>query len=207
MNSKRIIAIASLIDKNASVIDIGTDHAYLPIYLINNNITSKVDSSDISKEVLKQSRANIEKYLLDNIIHLFQSDGFKNIKNTYDIAVICGMGTKTILDILDYKNIPNTLILQSNHEIPLLRKSLCSKGYMIDKELYIEENNKYYVIFKYIKENEKLDELQIEYGKYPNKDYLLYELKKIKKSYSKNNNDNILNKIKNLEQFIEKIPD
>ena len=206
MNSKRLIAIASLVDNNAKVIDIGTDHAYIPIYLIKNNITNSVDASDISKDVLKQSKKNIKKYGLSDEINLYLSDGFKSIDKKYDTAIICGMGTKTIMDILD-DNIPNTLIIQSNHDIPLLRKKLNKKHYVIDKELYIEENNKYYIIFKYIKGIERLSNNQIYYGKYPCKDYLKYELNKLYNNYEKNTCNNLLSKIKKLESFIEKIPD
>ena len=207
MNSKRIIAIASLVDRNSSVIDIGTDHAYVPIYLIKNNITDKVDASDISKDVLKKSKENIIKYGLDDRIELFLSDGLKNITKEYDIAIICGMGTNTILKILDNTKAPNTLIIQSNRQIPLLRNMINKIGYIINKEVYVFENNKYYVVIKYVKGYEKLSIEQIDYGKYPNKEYLNYELNRLLRNYRKNKNEILLNSIDKLKSFIEKIPD
>ena len=53
MTSKRIKFIASLVDTKDKVLDVGTDHALLPIYLIKNNITEVADGSDISKIVLE----------------------------------------------------------------------------------------------------------------------------------------------------------
>ena len=59
MNSQRIIDLASLIKKDNVVVDVGTDHGYLPIYLIKNKITNKVLASDISKNALDNARKNI----------------------------------------------------------------------------------------------------------------------------------------------------
>ena len=106
----RLQTIVDLVPKNSKVIDIGTDHAYVPIYLYLNNITTYITATDISSHVLKQSYSNLKKYNLENKIKLIQSDGFKNITDTYDLAIIAGMGTHTIIDILTSKNLPKTLI-------------------------------------------------------------------------------------------------
>ena len=116
MKKKRLEAIASLVNKDAFTLDIGTDHAYLPIYLINNNITNKVIASDISKNVLSQSLNNLKKYNLDDKVLLVQSDGFNNIKDNVDIAVIAGMGAHTIINIINKaKTLPEKLIIQSKN--------------------------------------------------------------------------------------------
>ena len=104
---KRIETLASLVDKDAYVLDIGTDHAYLPIYLYKNNITKSIVGSDISKNALEYAKTNLVKYGLENKIKLIVSDGFKNINETFDIAIISGVGTGTIKKILDYNNLPN----------------------------------------------------------------------------------------------------
>lgn len=62
------------------MIDIGTDHAYLPIYLYKRGITKRVDGSDVSEEILKFGRKNLIKNNLDDKINLIVSDGFKNLK-------------------------------------------------------------------------------------------------------------------------------
>ena len=93
MISKRLKAIADLVPSNKSVIDIGTDHAYLPIYLYQNKITQDVAGSDISVNVLKYSLNNLKKYQLETTIPLLVSDGFKNIPRKFVVAILAGMGT------------------------------------------------------------------------------------------------------------------
>ena len=92
----RIKTIASLVDKDSKLVDIGTDHGYLPIYLYENEITKNVTGSDISSNALKFAKANFEKHNLSYKIKLIVSDGFKNLDEKYDTAVISGMGTDTI---------------------------------------------------------------------------------------------------------------
>ncbi|MEG1506568.1 MAG: class I SAM-dependent methyltransferase, partial [Bacilli bacterium] len=117
MSKSRIISLACLVDKDSSVLDIGTDHAYLPIYLIKNNICKNVTASDISKNVLEYSKKNIIKYNMEDKIKLVLSDGFSNITDEFDIAVIAGMGFNTIKKILDTDKLPNKLIIQCNNDL------------------------------------------------------------------------------------------
>ena len=76
---KRIEPLASLVDKDAYVLDIGTDHAYLPIYLYKNNITKSIVGSDISKNALEYAKTNLVKYGLENKIKLFKNDTILDI--------------------------------------------------------------------------------------------------------------------------------
>ncbi|MBE6140636.1 MAG: SAM-dependent methyltransferase [Firmicutes bacterium] len=205
MFSKRIITLASLIDKDAFVLDIGTDHAYLPIYLYQKNITKKIIASDISLNVLKYATNNLRKYNLDKRILLKQSDGFKNIKEKVDIAIIAGMGTTTIKNILKYPELPKTIIIQSNNELDKLRKYMLEKNYKIIKEIAINDKNKYYVIIKYQKGKDNLSEDEIEFGKNNNLDYMKYLLQKNEVIYKQSKDERYLNKIKRLKTIIEKI--
>ena len=112
MISKRIKYISSFIDKDDKVLDIGTDHALLPIYLYENNITNLVDGSDISDKVLENAKQNISNHKLDNKICLYLSDGTKNIDVAkYNTFVITGMGFYTIKNILDNSNLVMFTIL------------------------------------------------------------------------------------------------
>ena len=95
----RIEAIASLVDNDALVVDIGTDHAYLPIYLYENDITKNIVASDISSNALLFAKNNLEKHNLRGKIKLVVSDGFKNLDECFDIAIISGVGTETIKKI------------------------------------------------------------------------------------------------------------
>ena len=207
MISKRLKAIASLIDKNSKVIDIGTDHAYLPIFLYNNKITTKITATDVSEKVLENSFKNLTKNELENKIKLIKSDGFNNVCEKYDIAVIAGMGAHTIIKILNSSNLPDKLIIQSNNNIDILRKNMNELNYKIDKEIAILDKNKYYNIIKYEKGNEKLNNNQLLFGKSNNKNYYKYLLEKNNILYEKTKNEKYLSNITNLQNIIEKILD
>lgn len=182
---KRIEAIASLVTKDAYLLDIGTDHAYLPIYLYKNNITHNLIASDISKNVLENTKKNIAKSGLNGKIKLALSDGFKNITDDVDEAVIAGMGTGTIKKILDTKKLPNSLIICSHNNLYELRLFMQNIGYRIEKEIICYDKKIYYDIIKYKKGREILREDELLLGKISDYDYL---------SYLKDKYINILNK-------------
>lgn len=207
MISIRLKTIASLIDYNSSVIDIGTDHAYLPIYLYLHNITKNITATDVSSNVLKISLKNLQKFNLENKIKLIKSDGFKNIIQRYDIAVVAGMGTYNIIKILNKSDIPNTLILQSNNNHYLLRLHFNSLGYKIEKEIAIYDDNHYYIIIKYVKESEVLTTEELLFGKSNNLKYYLYLKNKYQILYERAKDQKFLDYISILNKIIEKIPE
>lgn len=199
----RIEKIASLVTKDAKVVDIGTDHAYLPIYLYEHNITKDITASDISENVLEYSKANLRKANLDDKIKLKQSDGFKNLEEEFDEAIIAGMGTSTIINILNYKKLPNSLIISTHNDLYELRKYMMDLGYKIIKEIIVFENRKYYDIIKYEKGREVLSEEELYFGKSHDKKYLDYLKEKYQILYKKSNNK----KYQELGLIIEKILD
>lgn len=196
----RIEKIASLVDKDAKVIDIGTDHAYLPIYLYEHDITHNITASDISSNVLEYSKSNLKKHNLDKKIRLVLSDGFKNITDTYDIAVISGVGTHTIMNILSNEVLPKTLIISSHNDMLLLRNFMQRINYKLVKELVVLENNKYYSIIKYTKGIEALDSYTALVGKSHNQEYTNHLLTKYKDIYQKSHNPKYLEYINIIER-------
>ena len=164
--SKRLKKIASLVDKNVNVVDIGCDHALLDIYLTLNN-NNKCIASDLRQNIIEQAFKNIEKYNLENKIKLITSDGTKNIKIPLNSTiVISGMGASTIVNILqntDHTNIDN-LVIQSNNDLELLRKKTILLNYYIFDEEVIYDKNKYYVIIKFKKGYKKYTKKELEFG-------------------------------------------
>lgn len=197
---KRIETLASLVDKDAYVLDIGTDHAYLPIYLYKNNITKSIVGSDISKNALEYAKTNLVKYGLENKIKLIISDGFKNINETFDIAIISGVGTETIKKILDYKKLPNKLIISSHKNVLKLRKYMQSIGYKIIDEKIVYENEKYYDLIKYEKGYDNLDEYSLLVGLSNNIEYINYLKEKYKKLYNKSHDKKYLEYLSIIER-------
>ncbi len=196
----RIKALASLVDKDSKLIDIGTDHALLPIYLYENEITKNVTGSDISSNALEFAKVNLEKHKLSDKIKLIVSDGFDNLDDEYDTAVISGMGTDTIKKILDRENLPKKLIISSHKNVDKLRLFMNKKGYKITKEIIIKDNNIYYDIIKYEKGKEILSNYDILVGKSNDSEYKLYVLDKYKKIYAKSKNNKYLEYINIIER-------
>jgi len=149
--SKRLEAVATLVDVGKRVIDVGCDHAYLDIYLTLNNNNNCI-ATDINKNALNMAITNIKKYNLEDKIETKLTNGLEGLKiYKKDNIVISGMGTFTILEILKTNNLSNTLIISSNNNIDVLRKGVIKLGYYIDTELFIIDKNKPYIIIKFKK--------------------------------------------------------
>ena len=196
----RIEAIYSLIDIDDKVVDVGCDQAKLSIMLAKRNQSSI--ASDISENVINKAKSNIK----SNLIDLRVSSGLSNIKEgEVDTLVLAGMGTHTILDILNNTNIRfKKIITISNNYHDILRNKMNDLNYIVDKELIVKDNNKYYNLIMFKEGNRKYNKKELllglnhidkdMYNEYLN--YLLNKYLKIKKS-SKDNNKKV-NEIINL---------
>ena len=71
----RLKSIANLIDKCDVIADVGTDHGYLPIYIIQNDLANKVIATDVAINPLNSAKENIAKYQLEDKITTILSDG------------------------------------------------------------------------------------------------------------------------------------
>ena len=148
--SKRLSTAASYVRSGAFVADIGTDHAYLPIYLVSNGIAAQALASDVNEGPILKAKENISKYGLKNKIYTEIADGLDKIEryNPTDI-VICGMGGELIAKILDasdyVKNKNVRLILQPMTSVFELREYL-SNGFSTVAENVVCEDNKIYQI-------------------------------------------------------------
>jgi len=193
--SKRLQAVATLVDIGTRVIDVGCDHAYLDIFLTQNN-NNRCLATDINENALDIARKNIKKYKLSNKIETKLTDGLTDIEiNNDDNIVISGMGTHTILDILKTNDLSDTLIISSNNNVDILRKEVIELGFYIDSEIFIIDKNKPYIIIKFKKG----------YKKYKKVDYMFGPILKNNveyKSYIKRKYSSILNNISKKKVFI-----
>lgn len=183
MNSERLKLIASLVNTSDIVLDVGCDHGYLSMYLKQNKLCKEVYASDISENALEVARSNFKKNKLN--IKTFVSDGFKNIPVEFDTAVIAGMGTNTILNILDSEKTPKKLILGSQNDLYHLRSSLYKMGYKLVDEQAVLEKGHYYIILLYVKMEQKLLKRELKFGISNNDDYYAYLIKKNKEILKK----------------------
>lgn len=150
--SERLKCVAALVNKGARVADIGTDHAYLPIYLVQNGISNKVYACDVRKEPLRRAKLHIDEYGLSDKITTQLCDGLKGInKGDVDTVTICGMGGKLMKNILkagiDKLGDNTQLVLSAQSELRDFRKYLLETGIDIKSEHMLLEDGKYYFIF------------------------------------------------------------
>lgn len=189
--SKRLLLIASFVSDNSSLIDVGCDHAYLPIYLCQTLKNIKVTASDINPNPIKIAKENIKKYHLENKIKVIKKDGINDLDKDIDTVIISGMGGILIGDIINNKdNLSNikTLILAPNNEFSYVRKTLKKINFKIIKEKLITENKITYLVIKAILGKDKTDNF---FGKLSNKDLeSIYYFTKLL-----NTNTNILKKL------------
>ena len=200
MLSKRLETVASLVTTE-SVIDVGCDHGYLDIYLTLKGI--KCLATDVSNNALNQAITNFKKYNLD--IDTLCTDGLNgiDIKKT-DTIVISGMGTDTIMKILN-KDINNDLVILTNNHLERLRRYIVSIGYFIDKEVFVMDNNKPYVIIKFKKGNANYTDYDYIIGPtLKDKDYFTYLKNKCTKILN-NIPDDYQDKIKYYQDLINEI--
>ena len=158
--NKRLETIASMVPKNSFPIDVGCDHAYLPIYLCQNKICSKVVASDIRLEPLKFATKNIQKYNLDSKIKTIQQDGINNLDSKIDTIIISGMGGISITNILSSKdNLKNIkyLIISPNNEFSLVRKKVQQLGFSLLQEKIVIDKDITYLIIRAIPGGQKHD--------------------------------------------------
>ena len=182
MISERLKAVAGMVTKGKKVADIGTDHGYVPIYLVENSICSKVYAMDINEGPLKIADKNIAIHGFSDKIETIQSNGMEKLKdNMVDGAIISGMGGDLIVDILSRgKNINgiNELVLSPHRRVDLVRKYLLENNWEIIDEKMLIDSGKYYTIIKALKNDGKLhmySEVELKYGKIllDNKDLVL----------------------------------
>ncbi len=157
--SKRLQGIGNLVIPGSRVADIGCDHAYISIYLIENKISPYVIAMDINQGPINRARKNVEVYGYMDKIDLRQSDGIKEIKaGEVDTLLIAGMGGSLMLKILSegidiiIRDI-ESLILQPQSDISSVRKQLKEFGFLIVCENMIKEDGKYYPMMRAEKES------------------------------------------------------
>ena len=150
--SDRLLELANLIDYDASVADIGTDHGYLPVYLAQSGYAKRIIASDISADSLSAARKLSKKHNVSNLIEFTVSPGLEGVEpNSVDTIIISGMGGETIIGILSdapwTKNNEIKLILQPQSKIDLLCKFLYDNEYEIKKTISVIDRGKNYTVF------------------------------------------------------------
>ncbi len=168
--SKRLCTASSFVRDGAVVADIGTDHAYLPIYLAKQGRIKKAYACDINEGPIQRARENISKYKLDNLIEARLQNGLEGIEALAPTdIVICGMGGELIASILDKSSYVRQkgirLILQPMTFVKELRKYLENGFFTIAENVICEEGKIYQLMcVEYDGILKKLSNVELELG-------------------------------------------
>lgn len=147
----RLKVVASLIDKDSVLADIGTDHAYLPTYLIEKNQINKAFACDIAAGPCEAASQTIALHGLKDKIEVRLGSGLTVVNpGEADSIAICGMGASTIIMILeespDVLASVKQLVLQPMAGAPTLRKWLGENGWEIVDEKLVDDESHFYEI-------------------------------------------------------------
>ncbi len=193
MLDKRLKVAASYVRENSNCVDVGTDHAYLAVYLYENKITEHIVACDINEKPLNAAKKTINEHNLTGKIEVVLSNGLENIRSEQaEDIVICGMGGELIMSIIlssSYtKSSDKRFILQPMTNIPYLRKTLYENGYEILSETPVIDKNHVYTVMlvQYTGNVEQISPLFSLVGKIPNnnsdesKKYIMHQFNKQK---------------------------
>jgi tRNA (adenine22-N1)-methyltransferase len=208
--SIRLKAIASMVETSTRVVDVGTDHGYVPIYLVKNNVIKGAIASDINKGPVEKARKNVQSNGLSHKINCRLGSGLSTINSgEVQVAIIAGMGGNLIRDILeaDLEIVKQLeyMILQPVQNAEVLREYLYSTGYdILDEEICYEEGKFYEIIkAKYNTKSVILDNINYEISKVlldkknpVMKKFIEFKLQKYTKIYNNLNVDTITSKIR-----------
>ena len=171
--SIRLKTIANMVDKCNCCADIGTDHGYIPIYLVKKGVCKKAIASDINRGPIEKALKNVKKEGLEEYIDCRIGGGMTTLKlGEAEASVIAGMGGNLIRDIIEdsmdiFKSL-DYVIAQPVQNPEVLREYIYSKGYKILGEELCFEDGKYYEIIKVKYDNniEEIDSIFYEVSKH-----------------------------------------
>ncbi len=152
--SPRLLEVSRLVRHGSVVADVGTDHAYLPIYLLKTDVARYAVATDVREGPLVHTRDNAEFYKVTDKISIYRADGLDKI-DTYapDDIMICGMGGELMLRIVtecDYVYRDGVrLLLQPMSSFAELRYGLCKKGFVAEDETLVRDGHMIYQIAVY----------------------------------------------------------
>ena len=152
--SNRLLACCGFVRPGDRVADVGCDHGYLGIHLLQSGTASSVIESDINTLPLKSAMDNAAKFGVADRISFFRSDGVRQIPRDFDCMVCAGMGADTMMSILDaapwLKSERYRLILQCQSKRPELRRYLYRQGYAIRRETLAKDGKFIYPVMEVV---------------------------------------------------------
>ena len=151
--SKRLQYVADFITPGLVLADIGTDHGFIPIYMVLAGKTPRAYAMDINEGPLERATDHIREKNLEDKIETRLSDGLMKLNgNEAESVLIAGMGGSLVIKILTEGKHAlegvKELILSPHTEADLVREFLKTTDFVIEKEGMVIDAGKYYVVIK-----------------------------------------------------------
>ena len=150
--SDRLLACCAFVRPGDRVADVGCDHGYLSIHLLQTGVASHVYASDVRQGPLSSAKRNADTYGITEKIDFFLSDGVQSLPRDFDTLVCAGMGGDTMISILSaapwLKSDRYRLILQCQSKTPDLRRYLSENGWEIKQETVLRDGRFLYTVME-----------------------------------------------------------
>lgn len=165
--SKRMQMVADMVTKGNVLADIGCDHGFVSIYLLEKGICPRVIAMDVNEGPLLRAKEHIDKRGLTPYIDVRLSDGMeKLLLKEADSILIAGMGGRLVIKILtdcmEKAKALQEIILQPQSELHLVRQFLIDTGFHIIQEDMVKDNGKFYLAMRVVWREEKAEALSEE---------------------------------------------
>lgn len=151
--SKRLDTIASFVPKGSKIADIGTDHGYIPIYLVENGAAVRALAMDVREGPLARAREHVEEHGLSDRIETRLSDGMQKLRSgEADTVIIAGMGGELVIHILEegrrlWPEV-RSFVLSPHSELHKVRRYLRENGFTAEDETMVKDEGKFYTVMR-----------------------------------------------------------
>ena len=146
----RLKKIGDLVEANSFCLDVGCDHAFLDIYLVQRGENIKAIASDVKEGPLNHARENINKYHLEDKIECRLGNGLDTYSDDVDTIIISGLGGRSMIGIfknhLEVLKKVNTIILSPNNYQEDVKRFLCKHHFYLSNEELVKEGKFIYQI-------------------------------------------------------------
>jgi tRNA (adenine22-N1)-methyltransferase len=149
------------------VVDVGTDHAQLPLALLQHGVVRRAIGVDKSEMPLAQARVNRMNAGCRDSLELRCADGLDGLTlSSTDVVVMAGMGAQTMMQVLQATDWRGTVVLQPNRDVPRLRRWLSTNGWTPEMETLIEARGQWFWTSRwfYLGSEQCLSENDLDFG-------------------------------------------
>lgn len=150
--SPRLLACAAFVRPGERVADVGCDHGYLSLHLLQSGVAGHVYASDVREGPLSSARRNAAHFGVSKKIDFFLCDGVQGLPRDFDVLICAGMGADTMISILEaapwLRGGAYRLILQCQSKTPSLRRYLSRTGWEIVNETALRDGRFLYTVME-----------------------------------------------------------